>query len=159
MSYIKFYIGTKKKIQRKVNSNDGKYGRTQEEAFNILGVPKYFWKINLPVLSSSSTLIHLGPGGMADGFCTDEAGNACKLIPGWNGPPGWVGITKGCCGAPEIPTHCTGYPGPPTALYWQTWGILYDDNSPGNEGSGSPCGKEVGTTPRIWDREDIHVGV
>lgn len=53
--------------------------------FSILGVLKIILKKS--PFSSSSTLIHLGPGGIADGFCTDEAGNACKFIPGWNGPP------------------------------------------------------------------------
>lgn len=101
----------------------------------------------------------MGPGGIVDGFCIEEAGNTWKFIPGWNGPPDWVGITIDCCGVPEIPTHCTGYAGPPTALNWETWDIPYDDNGPGNEGSESPCGKEVGTAPCIWDREEIHVDV
>lgn len=50
----------------------------------------------LPFLHSSFTLIHLGPGGFVDGFCTEDDGNAGKLIPGWNGGPGWVGMTTGC---------------------------------------------------------------
>lgn len=58
----------------------------RRRTFSILGVLKIILKKKIS-LFFLSTLIHLGPGGIADGFCTDEAGNACKFIPGWNGPP------------------------------------------------------------------------
>lgn len=41
-------------------------------------------------------LIHLGPGGFVDGFCTEDDGNAGRLMPGGNGGPGGAGMTTGC---------------------------------------------------------------
>lgn len=52
-------------------------------------------------------------------FCSEDDGNMGKLIAGGNGGPGGAGRTTGCGTGPGpgIPTHCTVYPGAPTALY------------------------------------------
>lgn len=106
MCYIKYYIGTKNTVESKLKMR-GNVAEPKKKKVYYLRCPGNNSEKKSP-FSSSSTMIHLGPGGIVDGFCTDEAGNACKFIPGWNGPPDWGGITTDCCGVPEIPTHCTG---------------------------------------------------